>query len=71
MKKAILLSMLLLLLPSVLADYGDMMSGGMMGGAGWFGMGLVGLIYFAIGAFVFSVIFWLTHNWLVKDKRRK
>lgn len=24
------------------------------------------LLYFAIGSLVFSVIFWLTHNWLKK-----
>ncbi|MFH1064184.1 MAG: hypothetical protein V1729_03835 [Candidatus Woesearchaeota archaeon] len=61
----------MLMLPSVLADYGDMMGGyGMMGGTGWFGMLLLGLLYLAIGAFVFSVVFWLTHNWLVKGKHK-
>ena len=30
---------------------------------------LYGLIYFVIGSFIFSVIFWLTHNWLVKKKK--
>jgi uncharacterized membrane protein len=71
MKKAWILGLSILMLPSVLADYGDMMGGyGMMGGSGWFGMGLLGLIYLAIGAFVFSVVFWLTHNWLV-PKRKK
>ena len=29
----------------------------------------MGLLYFVAGAFIFSVIFWLTHNWLVKKKR--
>ncbi|NQU78301.1 hypothetical protein HQ545_00880 [Candidatus Woesearchaeota archaeon] len=71
MKKAILLSMFLLLVPAVLADYGMMGDWGMMGGAGWFGMGILGLLYFMIGALVFSVIFWLTHNWLVKPHKKK
>jgi hypothetical protein len=53
----------------VSADFGDMMDGfGMMGGS--FGMGIYGAIYFAIGAFIFSAIFWLTHNWLANCKKR-
>ncbi|MBU2637892.1 MAG: hypothetical protein KJ955_02880 [Nanoarchaeota archaeon] len=41
---------------------------GMMG---WgFGMGF-GIAYFALAAFVFSIIFWLTYNWLVKGEKRK
>ena len=39
-----------------------MMNGTMMGGS-------FGLVYFALVAFIFSVIFWLTHNWLVKKRR--
>ncbi|NQU79421.1 hypothetical protein HQ545_06660 [Candidatus Woesearchaeota archaeon] len=66
MRKAMLLTSLLLLVPSVMADYGTM-----MGGTGWFGAGLIGWIYFAVGAFVFSAIFWLTHNWRVKPRRKK
>ena len=48
---------------------GKNMAYGVMGG-GMFGTGLYGLIYLAIGAFIFSIIFWLTHNWLVKGKKR-
>jgi len=33
-------------------------------------MGLFGIVYFALAAFVFSAIFWLTHNWIVPKKRR-
>jgi hypothetical protein len=38
---------------------------GMMGygtGYGW----ISGLIFFALGAFIFSIIFWLTYKWIVK-----
>jgi hypothetical protein len=67
MKKIILFGALFALLSQpVLADWGMMDGTGMMGT----GMGLVGLVYFAVGAFIFSVIFWLTHNWLV-PKRKK
>ncbi|MBW3004674.1 hypothetical protein KY310_02495 [Candidatus Woesearchaeota archaeon] len=37
------------------------------GSAGGSGM-LLGLLYFAAGSLIFSVIFWLTHNWLVKKR---
>ena len=30
---------------------------------------LIGLLYFAAGSLIFSIIFWLTYNWLVKKKR--
>jgi hypothetical protein len=30
---------------------------------------IIGLVYFAVGAFIFSAIFWLTHNWLAKNKK--
>jgi len=30
---------------------------------------IIGLLTFVVGAFIFSVIFWLTHKWLVKKKR--
>lgn len=39
--------------------------GSMMGG--W-GMGFVGLLYLALASFVFSVVFWLTYNWLAKKR---
>jgi len=38
------------------------------GGSGMDGM-LIGLVYFAVMAFIFSAIFWLTHNWLAKNKK--
>jgi hypothetical protein len=57
------------LAPAVMADDGDMMSGMMMGG-GVYGMGVLGFVYFALAAFIFSIIFWATHNWLVKGKKR-
>jgi uncharacterized membrane protein len=70
MKKIILMPTFLVLLSSItIADYRDMMGYGMMGG-GWAGMGLLGAIYFAFAALIFSIIFWLTHNWLVKGKKR-
>lgn len=31
--------------------------------------GFVGLMYFIVGCFIFSAVFWLTHNWLVKNKK--
>ena len=43
---------------------------GMMGDGG-LAMGFYGLAFFAIASFVFSAIFWWTHNWLVKDRHRK
>jgi len=45
---------------------GKNMAYGMMGS----GMGIYGLVYFALAAFVFSVIFWMTHNWIVQKKKR-
>ena len=32
------------------------------------GVNVVGFVYFAVMAFIFSVIFWLTHNWLAKKR---
>jgi len=69
MKKAASFLVLLSVLPVALAD-GDLMGHGMMGSGygGMFGMGLLWLLYFSLGAFIFSVIFWLTHNWLAKKR---
>ncbi|MCX6707154.1 MAG: hypothetical protein NT001_03360 [Candidatus Woesearchaeota archaeon] len=52
------------------------MAYGMMGGygcspLGMAGMWILGLIFFVIASFAFSAIFWLTYNWLVKDKMKK
>ena len=49
---------------------------GMMGGYGYgaswmIGIWLLCLIGFAVGSFVFSAIFWLTYNWLSKEKMKK
>lgn len=57
------------IIPAVLADMGQMMGYGMIGSAGTFGMSLLGVLYFVLMAFVFSAIFWGTHNWLVKKKK--
>ncbi len=32
---------------------------------------VIGTIAFIIGAFIFSVVFWLTHNWLCRHKEEK
>ncbi len=46
---------------------GTMMNGfGMMG---TFGMGLAGVFYFVLGAFVFSLIFWWTYTLVAKPKK--
>lgn len=66
MKKMITMFMMLLTIPSVLADYGDMMGYGMMGS--W-GMGFFWIIWFPLAAFIFSVILWATYNWMVKGNR--
>jgi len=50
---------------------GKKMGYGMIGSTGNFWYGLLGLVYFAVIAFIFSLIFWLTHNFIVKDKKRK
>ena len=73
MGKMILFGMIALLMPFVLADYGGMMGNtgyGMMGSyGGWFG--LIGILWLALAAFVVSVIFWLTYNWLVKGTKKE
>lgn len=73
MKKNVLLILigvfLLSVMPSALAGYGY--DGcGMMGGAGWFGMELLIMVYIAFGSFIFATIFWLTYNWLVVSEKK-
>ena len=68
MKKIVLLGIMWLIIPSVLADYRRMMGYGMMGS---YGIGLYGLFWFIIIAFVFSLIFWLMYKLIVKDRKRK
>ncbi len=64
---------LVLISSPVVAD-NDMMDfeygGGMMGGTGMFGMAALGLAYAVIIAFVFSIIFWLTYNLVVKRNKK-
>lgn len=65
------------MMSSGMIDFKDTLGGnkmvfGMMGdtaGMGMIGGGLLGILWFAIAAFVFSIIFWLTYNWLVKGKK--
>jgi len=47
-----------------------MMGYGMMYGYNPFSV-VFGVIYFALACFVFSVIFWLTHEWIAKQKKGK
>ena len=44
---------------------------GMMYGSGCFGSGgwFYGLVYFALAAFVFGIIFWWTYHLMNKKKR--
>ena len=71
MKKLILIPSLLVLLSSVVLADSDMMGDfGMMGTGGWMMGGLYGLVYFVIASFIFSITFWLTYKWLIKDKKR-
>jgi len=70
MKKLALVSLIGLLVPFsfILADGGDCSMANkfmMEEGAGWT-MGLIGLVYFVLVSFIFSLIFWLTHRWIVK-----
>ncbi len=52
------------------ANFGSMMDFrdgcGMMGGGGFWGTSLVGLVYFALASFIFSVIFWWVNKWINK-----
>lgn len=51
---------------------GKKMAYGMMdsGSMGMVGGSLLMLVWLALAAFIFSAIFWLTHNWLVKGKKK-
>ena len=48
-----------------------MMNTGMMGGAGWGWMSLIWLVYVAVAAFIFGVIFWWTYKLIVKKIKRR
>lgn len=61
-----------------IADTGDGMMGygmkggyGMMGAGGWFGWGLLWLVYFAIASLIFSLIFWYTYKLMIKEKKKR
>lgn len=43
---------------------------GMMGGTGFWGMTFYGLIYVALAAFVFGVVFWATYKLVINNKKR-
>jgi len=49
--------------------YAHKMEYGHKGAYGTFGYGILKLVYIAMGAFIISSIFWLTRNWLVKNKK--
>lgn len=38
------------------------------GGEVMFWMGLAALVYFTIASIIFSIIFWLTYNWIAKKR---
>ena len=57
---------------SAFAQPYDMMGSGygmMSGGFIW--MGFIGLLYFTLAAFLFSLIFWLVHGWMAKGTQEK
>jgi len=69
MKKITLLGIIALAIPSVLADYGHMMGYG-------YGMGssigvIYGIVWFALAVFIFSIIFWSTYKWIVKEEKKE
>ncbi len=56
---------------NMMGTYGGNYGYGMMGSSGFFGASLLWILFAAIGAFVFSVIFWWTYNMIAKDKAKK
>ena len=50
---------------------GMMGYGGMMGGYGMAGFGVIGMIYVGLISFVFSLVFWTTYKWIVKEDGEK
>jgi len=65
----LILGIITLIIPLVLADCDMIGSYGMMG-SGMYGMGLLGLIYLVIGAFIFSLIFWWVYRFIIKEKKK-
>lgn len=49
-------------------NYNGMISNGYARNTGWFGMSLLWLLYIAIAAFVFGLIFWWTRGLVIKRK---
>jgi uncharacterized membrane protein len=75
MKKAIISAIMgVLLAYPAAADLGTggcpYAGSGMMGGFGWFGGGLLWLVYVALAAFVFALVFWGTKK-LMFDGNKK
>lgn len=60
-------AILSILSPLVLADADDMMGFGMMNG-GMYRTGVLGILYFLIASFIFSLIFWRVYTLIVKKK---
>jgi len=72
MNKSVVAFLFLFLLPLVSADCG--MMGSMYTQYGWMGgvgMGILGIIWLIIAAFVFSAIFWITYKWIIKPKEMR
>lgn len=69
-RKMLLVFMGALIIPSVLADYGHMMGYGYGMGSGIL-MGLYGIVWLALAVFIFSIIFWSTYKWIVKEEKKE
>jgi len=48
----------------------NMMGYGMGTGIGWFGSSLLWLVYVALAAFIFGIVFWWTYKLMVEKKKR-
>lgn len=56
---------------NMMGNYAGNYGYGMMGSSNLFGASLLWLLFAAIGAFVFGIIFWWTYNMIVKNKGKK
>ena len=70
MKKIITTILSAAFIPAVLADEGYGMIGYKMG-SHMYGTGLYGAVYLILASFIFSIIFWVTYLWLVKNQKNK
>jgi hypothetical protein len=68
MKLKILVGLFTILSSGLVSADSDMMGSGMMSGMYGLGMGFLGLVYFAVFAFIFSLIFWYTYKLIVKKR---